>query len=100
MSSNLYVGNLSFDLGEKQIEELFTPYGEVLSVNVITDRNTGRPRGFGFVEMGQAEDAKKAIEALDGKEVEGRNLTVNVAKPKKENSGGGSGNGRRYNDRW
>ncbi len=91
MSSNLYVGNLSFDLGEKDIEELFAPFGEVVSVNVITDRQTGRPRGFGFVEMGQAEDAKKAIEALDGKEVKGRNLTVNVAKPKNENSGRGNG---------
>jgi cold-inducible RNA-binding protein len=100
MSSNLYVGNLSFDLGEKQIEELFTPYGEVLSVNLITDRHTGRPRGFGFVEMGQAEDAKKAIEALDGKEVEGRNLTVNVAKPKNENSRRGNGGGNRRGYGW
>jgi cold-inducible RNA-binding protein len=96
MSSNLYVGNLSFDLGEKDIEELFTPYGEVVSVNVVTDRQTGRPRGFGFVEMAQDEDAKKAIESLDGKEVKGRNLTVNVAKPKKENSGRGNGGRRGY----
>ena len=100
MSSNLYVGNLSFDLGEKQIEELFTPFGEVVSVNLITDRNTGRPRGFGFVEMGQAEDAKKAIEALDGKEIEGRNMTVNIAKPKTENSGRGNGGGNRRSYSW
>ncbi len=96
MSSNLYVGNLSFDVGEKELEELFTSYGEVVSANVITDRNTGRPRGFGFVEMAQSEDAKKAIEALDGVEHKGRNLTVNVAKPKKENSDGGGRGGYRW----
>ena len=99
MSSNLYVGNLSFDVGEKELEELFTSYGEVVSANLITDRQTGRPRGFGFVEMGQADDAKKAIEALDGKEFKGRNLTVNVAKPKNENSRGSNGGGNR-GSRW
>ena len=91
MSSNLYVGNLSFDVGEQELEKLFTSYGEVVSANVITDRHTGRSRGFGFVEMGQSEDAKKAIEALDGKELNGRNLTVNVAKPRNDNSGRGGG---------
>ena len=100
MSSNLYVGNLSFDLGEKDIEELFAPFGEVVSVNVVTDRQTGRPRGFGFVEMAQEEDAKKAIESLDGKEVKGRNLTVNVAKPKNENSRRGDGGGSRRGYSW
>ena len=100
MSSNLYVGNLSFDVGEKELEELFTSYGEVVSANLITDRQTGRPRGFGFVEMGQADDAKKAIEALDGKEFKGRNLTVNVAKPRNENSRGGGGGGGNSRSRW
>jgi RNA recognition motif-containing protein len=100
MSSNLYVGNLSFDVETKELEELFTPYGEVVSANVITDRQTGRPRGFAFVEMGQSEDATKAIEALDGKEHKGRNLTVNVAKPKNENSRGGNGGGNRRGYGW
>ena len=100
MSSNLYVGNLSFDVGEKELEELFASYGEVVSANVITDRQTGRPRGFGFVEMGQSEDAKKAIEALDGAEFKGRNLTVNVAKPRSENSRSGNGAGSRRSYRW
>lgn len=100
MSSNLYVGNLSFDAGEKELEELFASYGEVVSTNIITDRHTGRPRGFGFVEMSQSEDAQKAIESLDGKEFMGRNLTVNVAKPRNENSRGGSGGGNRRGYRW
>jgi len=100
MSSNLYVGNLPFDVGEKDLEELFTSYGEVVSANVITDRQTGRARGFAFVEMGQSEDAKKAIEALDGKEFKGRNLTVNVAKPRTENSRSGNGGGNSRGSRW
>jgi RNA recognition motif-containing protein len=100
MSSNLYVGNLSFDVGQEDLEELFKPYGEVVSANVITDRQTGRPRGFAFVEMAQSEDAKKAIEALDGKELKGRNLTVNVAKPKNENSRGGNGGRSGRSPRW
>jgi RNA recognition motif-containing protein len=80
------------------LEQLFASYGEVVSANVITDRQTGRPRGFAFVEMGQSDDAQKAIESLDGKEFMGRNLTVNVAKPRNEGSrsggGGGGGGGR------
>lgn len=100
MSSNLYVGNLSFDVAEKELEELFTSYGEVVSANVITDRQTGRARGFGFVEMGQSDDAKKAIEALDGKEFKGRNMTVNVAKPREDNSGGGNGGRNSRGPRW
>jgi RNA recognition motif-containing protein len=96
MSSNLYVGNLSFDVGEKELEELFASYGEVVSANVISDRQTGRSRGFGFVEMGQSDAAQKAIEDLDGKEFKGRNLTVNVAKPRNQNSRGGGGSRRGY----
>jgi len=100
MSSNLYVGNLSFDVDQKELEELFTSFGEVVSADLIMDRQTGRPRGFGFVEMGQEEDAKKAIEALDGKDLKGRDLTVNVAKPKNESSGGGNGHSSSRGGRW
>jgi cold-inducible RNA-binding protein len=101
MSSNLYVGNLSFNTAEKDLEDLFSSYGEVVSANVITDRQTGRPRGFGFVEMKNQEDAQKAIEALDGKEFMGRNLTVNIAKPRNEGSrGGGRDRGDRRGPRW
>ena len=82
MSSNLYVGNLSFDSREEDLNELFASFGEVVSAKVIMDRDTGRPRGFAFVEMGQAEDAQKAIESLDGQEFQGRNIKVNLAKPR------------------
>ncbi len=99
MSSNLYVGNLPFEAGEQELEELFSTYGEIVSAHVITDRQTGRPRGFGFVEMAREEDAQKAIEALDGKEFKGRNLTVNVAKPRNDKPRGGGGGGRR-GSRW
>ena len=103
MSSKLYVGNLSFDTGEQELQELFSSHGEVISANVITDRETGRPRGFGFVEMSQAEDAQKAIQSLDGQEFMGRNLKVNLAKPRENRGGGGGGGGRgggRGRDGW
>jgi len=74
---------------EDDLQELFTAHGAVTSANVITDRETGRARGFGFVEMEQAEDAQKAIQSLDGQEFKGRNLKVNLAKPREERSGGG-----------
>jgi RNA recognition motif-containing protein len=99
MSNNLYVGNLSFDTKEEDLRELFAAYGEVVSAKVIMDRDTGRPRGFGFVEMAGAEDAKNAIENLDGREFMGRNLKVNVAQPREnrggDRRGGGGGGGRR-----
>lgn len=91
MSNKLYVGNLSFETTEDSLQELFVTHGEVISAKVITDRDTGRPRGFGFVEMERSEDAKKAIESLDGKEFQGRNLKVNLAKPREDRSGGGGG---------
>jgi cold-inducible RNA-binding protein len=94
MSSKLYVGNLPFDVGEEDLQELFAAHGEVISAKVITDRETGRPRGFGFVEMAQAEDAQKAIASLDGREFRGRNLKVNVAQPRENRGGGGGGRGR------
>ena len=82
MSTNLYVGNLSFQTSTSQLENLFADYGEVTSAQVITDRDTGRSRGFGFVEMKTSEEANEAISALNGKEVDGRQLKVNVAKPR------------------
>ncbi len=93
MSSKLYVGNLSFSATEQDLEEVFGEIGTVESVNIIEDRDTGRSRGFGFVEMSSQEEAQNAIAELDGKEVEGRNLKVNEAKPR-ENRGGGGGGGR------
>ena len=80
MSTNIYVGNLTFETNSADLENLFTEHGEVKSANVITDRDSGRSRGFGFVEMGSSEAAKAAIDALNGKSVEGRDLTVNLAK--------------------
>ena len=80
MSNNLYVGNLTFDTSSADLESLFAPHGEVSKAQVITDRDSGRSRGFGFVEMATAEAAQSAIDALDGHDVDGRQLTVNVAK--------------------
>ena len=100
MSNKLYVGNLSFDTREEDLQELFAAQGEVISARVITDRDTGRPRGFGFVEMAQSEDAQKAIEALDGQEFMGRNLKVNLAQPRENRPRGGGGGGGRGRDRW
>ncbi len=97
MSKKVYVGNLSFDATEDGVRELFAEYGNVESVAWITDRDTGRFRGFCFVEMDSA-DASKAISALDGKEIDGRNLKVNEAKPREERGGGGRrGGGGGYN---
>lgn len=79
---NLYVGNLSYQLHEDQLAKAFEAYGEVASVRLITDRETGRPRGFGFVEMADDEGGKAAIDALNGSELEGRKLVVNEARPK------------------
>lgn len=79
---NLYVGNLSYDASKEQIEEFFAEYGEVRSVRLITDRETGRPKGFGFVEMSDHSAALNAIDSLNGKEMLGRRLVVNEARPK------------------
>ena len=92
MAQKLYVGNLPFSATEDSLRDLFTEHGEVLSLNLITDRDTGRPRGFGFVEM---ENADAAIAALDGTEFEGRNLKVNIAKDRPDRGGGGGGGGGR-----
>jgi cold-inducible RNA-binding protein len=82
MSTNLFVGNLTFATTSSELENLFAEYGEVQSAQVITDRDTGRSRGFGFVEMASSEAAEKAISNLDGRDVAGRQLKVNVAKPR------------------
>lgn len=82
MSTNLYVGNLTFDVNNEQLKSLFAPYGGVTSANVITDRDSGKSRGFGFVEMVSKEGADSAISALNGKGHGGRQLTVNVARPR------------------
>jgi len=80
MSTNIYVGNLTFQTNSADLEKLFSEHGEVTRATVITDRDTGRSRGFGFVEMASGDAAKAAIDALNGKTVDGRDLTVNVAK--------------------
>lgn len=102
----LYVGNLSFNTEEGQLEQLFATLGQVESVRLIRDQATGRSRGFGFVEMADADQGKAACEALDQQEFEGRRLTVNEAKPQERRTGGyagggGGGNGRQRRDpRW
>ncbi len=87
----LYVGNLSFNTSESQLRDLFATFGEVSSASLVTDRETGRPRGFGFVEFPSNEHAQAAIAGLNGKEVDGRSLTVNEAKPREGGGGGGRG---------
>ena len=97
MSTKLYVGNLSFNTSTSDLEQMFGESGTVLSANIIDDRETGRSRGFGFVEMSSNEEASAAIAALNGKEIDGRALKVNEAKPQeKRNGGGGRGNGGGY----
>lgn len=91
----LYVGNLPFSTSEAELREVFAAYGEVTSASLVMDRETGRPRGFGFVEFANAEDAKAAIEALHGKNFGGRDLTVNEARPREAGGGGGGGRGGR-----
>ncbi len=95
MGKRLYVGNLSYNVSNDELEQLFSEYGNVDSAQVVTDRETGRSRGFGFVEMTEDSDAEAAIEALNGKEHDGRQLTVNEARPRNSRQGGGGGGGRR-----
>ncbi|HTK38795.1 MAG TPA: RNA-binding protein [Pyrinomonadaceae bacterium] len=91
MSMKLYVGNLSFQTSSYELEELFGSIGTVESASVVEDRETGRSRGFGFVEMASKEDGEKAIEEFNGKEVNGREIKVNEAKPREDRGGGGRG---------
>jgi RNA recognition motif-containing protein len=106
MNTKLFVGNLSFNTTENDLQDAFASHGSVTEANLMMDRTTGRPRGFAFVTMGSPEEAQKAIEAMNGANLDGRALTVNEARPKTEHAGGGSrgggyggnrgGSGRRY----
>jgi RNA recognition motif-containing protein len=107
MNNKLFVGNLSFDVNERDLQEAFGAHGTVLEANVMLDRMSGKSRGFAFVTMSTDEEAAKAIEGLNGVELGGRALTVNVARPREERSGGGGGGGGRSReprrggrDRW
>ena len=91
MGRKLYVGNLSYGTTDSTLEQLFAEYGTVQSAQVIVDRDTGRSKGFGFVEMGSDQEAQAAIKGLSEKEVDGRRLTVNEAKPREDRGGGGRG---------
>jgi RNA recognition motif-containing protein len=91
----LYVGNLAYSVTDSDLEAMFAPHGTVQSAQVIMDRDTGRSKGFGFVEMSSAQEGQAAITALNGKESGGRQLTVNEARPREDRGGGGGGGGRR-----
>jgi RNA recognition motif-containing protein len=88
-NSKLFVGNLSFNTTENDLQDAFAAHGTVVEANLMTDRMTGRPRGFGFVTMSSDEEAQKAVAAMNGKSIDGRDLTVNIARPREERSGGG-----------
>ena len=96
MSNKLFVGNLSFETTENDLQDAFAAHGTVTEANLMTDRTTGRPRGFGFITMSSPEEAQKAIAALNGSQLGGRALTVNVARPREERTGGGGGGRREY----
>jgi cold-inducible RNA-binding protein len=96
MSNKLFVGNLSFETTENDLQDAFAAHGTVVEANLMTDRTTGRPRGFGFITMSSPEEAQKAIAALNGSQLGGRALTVNVARPREERTGGGGGGRREY----
>src|SRR4051812_31657922 len=96
----LYVGNISFNTGESDLNDLFSQHGTVDSCRIVTDRETGRSRGFGFVEMSSKAEGEAAMSALSGKEIDGRALTVNEAKPMEPRNGGGGGRKPGFNNRW
>jgi cold-inducible RNA-binding protein len=97
---NIFVGNLNFGATEDAVRALFEAYGTVERVSIITDRDTGRAKGFGFVEMSANAEADQAIAALNGRELDGRALNVNEARPKADRGSGGGGGGHRSNNRW
>lgn len=101
---NIFVGNLSFNTNEDELRQAFEAYGQVDRVSIMTDRDTGRSRGFGFVEMANNDDGEKAIAALNGAQIGGRTINVNEARPKAERSSGGGrdrgGRGGGHRDRW
>lgn len=96
MGKKLYVGNLSYNVTEAELRQIFSAHGTVSSAQVISDRETGRSKGFGFVEMGSDAEASAAIAGVNGQAYDGRPLTVNEARPKPEGGGGGRGGNRRY----
>lgn len=109
MNTKLFVGNLSFNTTENDLQDAFAAHGTVMEANLVMDRMSGRPRGFGFVTMGSEEEAQKAIDAMNGASLDGRNVTVNVARPREEGGGGGNrgprrefsgGGGRNRNNRY
>jgi len=95
MSTKLFVGNLSFNTTENDLQDAFAAHGTVTEANLMMDRATGRPRGFAFITMSSPEEAQKAIQALNGANLDGRDLTVNEARPREERTGGGGGGGFR-----
>jgi RNA recognition motif-containing protein len=95
MSTKLFVGNLDFTVSENDLQDAFAAFGTVIEANIVTDRESGRPRGFAFVTMSTPEEAQKAIDGLNGKDMGGRAINVNVARPREERPGGGGGGGRR-----
>src|SRR5882724_10204955 len=99
MSTKLFVGNLSFNATENQLQDLFAAHGNVIEVDVIMDKFSGRPRGFAFVTMDSKEAADAAVQALNGKDIDGRALTVNEARPREGRPGGGGGGGGYGGDR-
>jgi len=97
---NIFVGNLSFGATEDAVRSLFEAYGTVDRVSIVTDRDTGQARGFGFVEMSVNADADRAINELNGRDLDGRAMNVNEARPKGDRPSGGGGGGQRRNNRW
>ena len=93
MGNRLYVGNLAYSTMDQQLQEAFAEFGEVVSASVVIDRATGQSRGFGFVEYGSSEEAERAIESLNGATLDGRSITVNVARERRPTGGGGGGGG-------
>ena len=96
MNNKLFVGGLSFNTTENDLQDAFAAHGNVTAVDLISDRMTGKSKGFGFVTMSTPEEAQQAIDNLNGKTLDGRNLTVNIARPREERSGGGGGGGRGF----
>jgi len=96
MSTKLFVGNVDFKVTENELQDAFAAFGAVVEANIVTDRTTGRPRGFAFITMSSPEDAQKAIDGMNGKDLAGRTLNVNVARPREERSGSGGGHRGAY----
>ena len=100
MNNKLFVGNLSFNTTETELQDAFTAHGTVIETILMMDRATGRPRGFGFVTMSTPEEAQSAVDAMNGKPLDGRDLTVNIARPREERPAGGGGGGGGRRDRY